>query len=103
MTSTSPASYPPGPPRSLRTLVIYVPGRDPLAFFTNLTRTYGDISHVQMAGEHLFLLNHPQLVKDVLVTNQKSFFKGRGLERSKRLLGEGLLTSEGETHVRQRR
>ena len=34
-----------------------------------------------LAGEHLFLLNHPQLVKDVLVTNQKSFFKGRGLER----------------------
>jgi len=103
MSPTSRAAYPPGPPRSLRTLVIYVPGRDPLAFFTNLARTYGDIAHVQMAGEHLFLLNHPQLVKDVLVTNQKSFFKGRGLERSKRLLGEGLLTSEGETHVRQRR
>ena len=83
--------------------MIYGPGRDPLAFFTNLARTYGDISHVHMAGEHLFLLNHPQLVKDVLVTNQKSFFKGRGLERSKRLLGEGLLTSEGETHLRQRR
>ena len=96
-------AYPPGPARSLRTLVIYGPGRDPLAFFTNLARTYGDISHVHMAGEHLFLLNHPQLVKDVLVTNQKSFFKGRGLERAKGLLGEGLLTSEGDTHLRQRR
>jgi cytochrome P450 len=96
-------AYPPGPGRSLRTLVIYGPGRDPLAFFTNLARTYGDISHVHMAGEHLFLLNHPQLVKDVLVTNQKSFFKGRGLERAKGLLGDGLLTSEGGTHLRQRR
>ena len=83
--------------------MIYGPGRDPLAFFANLARTYGDISHVHMASEHLFLLNHPQLVKDVLVTNQKSFFKGRGLERAKGLLGEGLLTSEGETHLRQRR
>jgi cytochrome P450 len=94
--------YPPGPARSIRTLVIYGPGRDPLAFFSNLARTYGDISHVHMAGEHLFLLNHPQLVKDVLVTNQRSFHKGRGLERAKRLLGEGLLTSEGATHRRQR-
>ena len=95
--------YPPGPPRSLAHAGDLRPGRDPLAFFTNLARTYGDISHVHLASEHLFLLNHPQLVKDVLVTNQKSFFKGRGLERAKRLLGEGLLTSEGETHLRQRR
>jgi cytochrome P450 len=94
--------YPPGPARSIRTLVIYGPGRDPLAFFSSLARTYGDISHVHMAGEHLFLLNHPQLVKDVLVTNQRSFHKGRGLERAKRLLGEGLLTSEGAMHRRQR-
>ena len=36
-------AYPPGPPRSFRTLIIYGPGRDPLAFFTSLARTYGDI------------------------------------------------------------
>jgi cytochrome P450 len=97
------SAYPPGPARSLRTLVIYGPGRDPLGFFTSLAQNYGDISHVRTAGEHLFLLNHPQLVKDVLVTNQKHFFKGRGLERAKGLLGDGLLTSEGELHLRQRR
>ena len=96
-------TYPPGPPRSLRTLVIYGPGRDPLAFFSNLAHTYGDVSHVHMAGEHLFLLNHPNLVRDVLVTNQRNFLKGRGLERARRFLGQGLLTSEGATHLRQRR
>lgn len=95
--------YPPGPPRSFKTLIIYGPGRDPLRFFVDLARTYGDIAHVHMAGEHLFLFNDPQLVKDVLVTNQHDFLKGRGLERAKRLLGDGLLTSEGATHVRQRR
>jgi cytochrome P450 len=95
--------YPPGPARSLKTLVIYGPGRDPLKFFLNLGRTYGDLAHVNMAGEHLFLVNEPQLIKDVLVTNQRLFLKGRGLERAKRLLGQGLLTSEGATHVRQRR
>jgi cytochrome P450 len=96
-------AYPPGPPRSLRTLVIYGPGRDPLRFFVDLARTYGDVAHVHLAGEHLFLFNHPNLVRDVLVTNQRNFLKGRGLERAKRLLGNGLLTSEGAVHVRQRR
>ncbi len=37
------------------------------------------------------------------MTSQKSFKKGRGLEQIKRLLGEGLLTSEGDFHLRQRR
>jgi cytochrome P450 len=84
-------------------MLIYGPGRDPLAFFTDLARKYGDVSYVQMAGERLVLLNHPRLVKDVLVTHQRYFHKGRGLERSKRLLGAGLLTSEEAVHVRQRR
>src|SRR5687767_4623243 len=97
------AAFPPGPSRSLRTMLIYGPGLDPLAFFTDLVRKYGDVTYVQMAGERLFVLNHPRLVKDVLVTHQRYFHKGRGLERSKRLLGEGLLTSEEAVHVRQRR
>jgi cytochrome P450 len=39
----------------------------------------------------------------VLVTHNRKFMKGEGLQRAKRLLGEGLLTSEGEFHLRQRR
>jgi cytochrome P450 len=97
------AAFPPGPPRSIRTLLIYGPGRDPLAFFTSLARTYGDLVHVHTLGEHLFLVNHPQDVHDILVTHQHKFIKGRGLVRSKPVLGEGLLTSEGQLHVRQRR
>ena len=93
----------PGPPRSFRTLFIYGPGRDPLAFFTGLQRDYGDLVHVAMAGEHLFLISDPRVVRDILVTDQRFFMKGRGLDRAKRLLGEGLLTSEGAVHVRQRR
>jgi cytochrome P450 len=97
------AAYPPGPPRSLRSLIIYGPGRDPLKYFTTLQRTYGDLVHVRMAGEHLFLVNDPRHVRDILTTNQHKFIKGRGLERAKRLLGEGLLTSEGDAHLHQRR
>jgi cytochrome P450 len=97
------ARLPPGPPRSLRSLIIYGPGRDPLQFFTHLARTYGDLVHVQVLGERLFLLNDPRHIRDVLVTNQRFFHKGRGLERARRVLGQGLLTSEDALHRRQRR
>ncbi len=97
------AAVAPGPRLSLVGSLMYRPGRDPLVFFTDIARTYGDIAAFRMGGEQMFLLNDPQLVRDVLVTHNKNFRKGKGLERSKRVLGEGLLTSEGATHLRQRR
>jgi len=93
----------PGPKQSLLGSLVYLPGRDPLAFFTNLARTYGDIVSYRMGGEQMFFVNDPQHIKDIFVTHNKSFMKGRGLQRAKRLLGEGLLTSEGAVHLRQRR
>jgi cytochrome P450 len=95
--------FPPGPARSLRSLFIYGPGADPLGFFTELARTYGDLVHVRMANERLFLIGDPRHVRDVLVTHQHKFHKGRGLERTRRLLGQGLLTSEDALPLRQRR
>jgi cytochrome P450 len=68
-----------------------------------MARDYGDIAHYKIGPQHLFFINDPELIRDVLVTNQKNFHKSRGLERAKRLLGNGLLTSEGEFHLRQRR
>jgi len=99
---TAPAIAP-GPKPSLLEAFSYRPGRDPLAFFTNLARTYGDIVAYRLGGERLLFVNHPQHIKDVLVTHNRNFTKGRALQRTKRLLGEGLLTSEGATHLRQRR
>jgi cytochrome P450 len=77
--------------------------RDPLAFLSGVTARYGDVARFRVGPETLFLINHPDLIRDVLVTHQRNFRKGRGLERAKRLLGEGLLTSEGQVHLRQRR
>jgi cytochrome P450 len=94
----------PGPKLSFIGSLIYRPGGgNPLDFFTTLARTYGDVSSYRMGGEQLFLVNEPQLIRDVLVTHNRNFTKSRGLERSKRLLGQGLLTSEGAMHLRQRR
>jgi cytochrome P450 len=77
--------------------------RDPLGFLTQLAHDYGDIVYFKIGPQRIFLLNHPDTIKDVLVTQDDKFVKGRGLQMAKRLLGEGLLTSEGEFHRRQRR
>ncbi len=77
--------------------------RRPLEFLTGLAREHGDVVHFRLGAEHMYLLSHPEAIRDVLVTNQKNFKKGRALERAKILLGEGLLTSEGDVHLRQRR
>ena len=56
-----------------------------------------------MVQQHLYLVSHPDYVREILVTNQNNFVKSRALQRAKILLGEGLLTSEGQHHLRQRR
>ena len=71
----------PGPRRRVPALNALRMGRDPLAFLTALT-AYGDIARVPLGAETLYLFNHPDLVRDVLVTNHRNFHKGRGLERA---------------------
>jgi cytochrome P450 len=93
---------PPGP-KSLFGLEGLAFRRDPLGFLTRLARRYGDIAHFRVGPQHVFLLNHPDYIRDALVTHNQYFGRGRGLQRLKRLLGEGLLTSEGDHHRRQRR
>ena len=77
--------------------------RRPLEFLPRLARKYGDVASFGIGPQPLVLLSHPDDIRDVLVTHGRRFHKGRGLERAKMLLGEGLLTSEGEFHLRQRR
>lgn len=77
--------------------------RDRLAALRHVARVYGDIVGFTVGRQRFLLLNHPDHVEDMLVTRARLFKKGRALERAKRLLGEGLLTSEGDLHRRQRR
>ncbi len=76
---------------------------NPLAFLTNAARQYGDLVYFKVVQQHLYVLSHPDSVREILVTNQGNFVKSRALQRAKVLLGEGLLTSEGQHHLRQRR
>lgn len=77
-------------------------GADRLGFLQEMA-SYGDVSHMATRGLHFYLINHPELIQDVLVTHHRSFIKSRALQVARRLLGDGLLTSEGDLHLRQRR
>lgn len=76
--------------------------KDPTGFLT-AQAALGDVSFFRMGAQKSYFLNHPDLVRDLFVVNAHKFMKGRALQRAKNLLGEGLLTSEGEFHLRQRR
>ncbi|HVE77868.1 MAG TPA: cytochrome P450 [Gemmatimonadaceae bacterium] len=77
--------------------------RDALGFFTRLAREHGDVVRFSLGGERAYLVSDPELVREVLVTRNRSFVKGRALDRARFVLGEGLLTSNGDFHLRQRR
>jgi cytochrome P450 len=103
MVQTAAALNPPGPISRIPGGSLFLFRRDPLKFLTEAARDYGDVAHIRLGPQDIFLVNNPDYIRDVLVTNNKNFVKSRGLEVAKRFLGEGLLTSEGEFHRRQRR
>ncbi len=74
---------------------------------TDLFRSVADdqprLAHLRLGREHLYVATHPDTVRELFVGHGRSTMKGRALQRSKMLLGEGLLTSEGELWRRQRR
>ena len=92
---------PPGPDLS-RLAALRAFRTDPIGLLERLA-AYGDVVRVDVPGSAAYLLNHPDLVHEVLVTGHRAFHKGPTIRAAKMLLGESLLTSEEETHRRQRR
>src|SRR5262245_20698352 len=77
--------------------------RDRLNFFTNCARTYGDVTALRFAHRRVFFICHPNLIEEVLVTQARNFIKHFALRLNPLVLGNGLLTSEGDFWLRQRR
>ena len=68
-----------------------------------MARDHGDVTRFRVGHWDYWFFTHPNAVRDVLVTQDELFIKGPALRRAKETLGEGLLTSEGDLHRRQRR
>lgn len=76
-------------------------GQDPLGFLTRC-RDYGDIVPLQLGLTPACLITNPDYIEEVL-KNRNDFIKSRGFRTLKSLLGEGLLSAEGESWFWQRR
>src|SRR5690242_3634281 len=96
-------SFPPGPGGSTFAFLFCDRLRDPLGSFTTLARDYGDVSQLKLFDFRTLFINHPDDIEDMLVNKARKFEKGRVLKANMRLFGEGLLTSEGDFWLRQRR
>jgi cytochrome P450 len=75
---------------------------NPILLFEYLQR-YGRAAHYRLLWHHIVLLNEPSDIREVLVDKGQYFVKERTQKRMKILLGEGLITSDGEIHKRHRR
>src|ERR1700726_3801905 len=75
---------------------------NPIFLFQHLADTYGDIAHYKLGHHHIVFLNHPEYIREVLVVQNDNFIKERTVQRTKMLLGEGMITSEGSKHRAQR-
>jgi cytochrome P450 len=100
------SSYPPGPP-PLRSLAFVTARRRGFAsvatFLEETARRYGPIAHWAVGPRHLYLLDDPHLIEELLVSRARDFVKGVGAQRLRLVMGEGLVTSEEPLHLRQRR
>ena len=98
-----PLGKPPGPIGSPITGVYRQFRKSPAEYLLSLSREYGDLSYFRVGFQRMYLLNQPDFIEEVLVTSQANFTKSRILQRAKVFIGNGLLTSEGDFHIRQRK
>jgi cytochrome P450 len=97
-------TYPPGLRMNLPFYLFhkfFKPG-NPILLFEHLRR-YGRAAHYRILFRDVVLLNDPADIREVLIDKAASFGKDRTQKRMKILLGEGLITSDGEAHKRGRR
>lgn len=74
-----------------------------LDFFLDVARDYGGLASFRFGPRRMFLVSDPDLIEQVLVTDAKHYIKHFGARAYKPVLGNGLVTSEGDFWLRQRR
>lgn len=94
---------PPGPKPHFLIGNMPLASRDPLTVFSGWAKQYGDMFYYRAAWIQVYFLNHPELIEAVLVRNYQNFLKDHVIRKSRWFFGDGLLTNEGESWLRQRR
>lgn len=77
--------------------------KDRLCFLKRVADEYGDFAYFNFGPRKIYFINNPEFIKDIVITNNRKFIKSKVLQRSKIIVGEGLLTSEKEVHLNNRR
>jgi cytochrome P450 len=98
------AERPPSPPGLPLLGSLLAARRDPLGFLLSLARDYGDITYYRIGIYTGYLVVHPDYIRHILQLNHQNYSKENyDYEMLKPVLGEGLLTSNGDHWLRQRR
>lgn len=95
--------FPPGPSSHIPGKIVRSFVKDPINTLSKIADEYGDLSHFKLGRLHVYLINNPDYIEKILIYDHSNFSKGPRLQSAKRLLGEGLVTSEGEFHKSQRK
>jgi cytochrome P450 len=103
MMQKSSIDFPPGPSSHIPGKMVRSFLKDPIGTLSKIANEYGDLSYFKMGRLHVYLINNPDYIEKVLIYDHSNFSKGPRLQSAKRLLGEGLVTSEGEFHKSQRK
>src|SRR6266571_2337148 len=94
----------PGPPLRALPGLLRKLWRDRLSLLADAAEEYGDVVRFTMGPKTIYFFNHPHHARHVLADNAANYHKGMGLAKERRrILGDGLLTSEGEVWRHQRR
>jgi cytochrome P450 len=94
---------PPGPPQSWLFGNLKEFGHDQLGAMTRWAHEYGDLVSARFGIRNVLFVNHPDLVEEVLVNQNRKFIKHYRLRQTQRTLGQGLVTSEGDFWRGQRK
>ena len=82
---------------------VFEPRGDSIGYLTRCAREYGDIVFFRFLGVPACFVNRPDYIESVLVTQNNNFVKSKDYRAMRRVLGNGLLLSEGEFWRRQRK
>ena len=100
----APAIQPPSPPRWRSLLgAVHFFTRDRILNLQEVHRLYGDFVLSRLGRSRFYFIANPDAIQECLVAKHKDFQKSRSYFALRLVMGNGLVTSEGDFHLRQRR